>query len=105
NFRGFFVFISHWEERSIFIQSLSFRHKGEIFANNSATIVQSLSSFSRRFLLRRNDKNVEKLGIKKRDTFCISFRGIVRIRTGVGAFAEPSLAARPRRHCLNGWQK
>ena len=31
--------------------------------------------------------------------------GIVRIRTGVGAFAEPSLATRPRRHYLFGLQK
>lgn len=32
-----------------------------------------------------------------------SFGGIERIRTAVGAFAEPSLATRPRRHnCLDG---
>ena len=30
--------------------------------------------------------------------------GPERIRTAVGAFAEPSLAARPRRHHNFGWQ-
>ena len=40
----------------------------------------------------------KKFKQKKETHFCISFGGIVRIRTGVGAFAEPSLAARPRRH-------
>ena len=38
-----------------------------------------------------------KYKIKKPPSFLEGFRGIVRIRTGVGAFAEPSLAARPRR--------
>ena len=33
----------------------------------------------------------------------VFFGGIVRIRTGVGAFAEPSLATRPRRLII-GWQ-
>jgi hypothetical protein len=37
---------------------------------------------------------------RKPSSFLEGFRGIVRIRTGVGAFAEPSLAARPRRHYL-----
>ena len=40
-------------------------------------------------------KNLDK---KKPPNKFEGFRGIVRIRTGVGAFAEPSLAARPRRH-------
>ena len=35
--------------------------------------------------------------IKKPPSFLEGFRGIVRIRTAVGAFAEPSLATRPRR--------
>ncbi len=34
---------------------------------------------------------------KKPSSFLEGFRGIVRIRTAVGAFAEPSLATRPRR--------
>lgn len=33
-----------------------------------------------------------------------ALRGLERIRTAVGAFAEPSLATRPRRHCFNGLQ-
>ena len=49
--------------------------------------------------------DIKKLNIKKPLNCFRGFRGIVRIRTGVGAFAEPSLAARPRRHYLNGWQK
>ena len=40
----------------------------------------------------------KKLDIKKPPNFFEGFRGIVRIRTAVGAFAEPSLATRPRRH-------
>ena len=44
------------------------------------------------------------MSIKKPPSFLEGFRGIVRIRTGVGAFAEPSLAARPRRPLFTGLQ-
>jgi hypothetical protein len=37
---------------------------------------------------------------KKPSNLFEGFRGIVRIRTGVGAFAEPSLATRPRRQFI-----
>ena len=62
--------------------------------------VKSVSSvFDCQIFLNYTLINIPKIKHKKKEThFCISFRGIVRIRTGVGAFAEPSLAARPRRH-------
>jgi hypothetical protein len=40
---------------------MSFRPKGEIFASSSATRIQSVSIWQRRFLLRRNDKSVRSV--------------------------------------------
>ena len=48
--------------------------------------------------------NSKNYPIKKPPNFLEGFRGIARIRTGVDGFADRCLAARPRRHCLNGLQ-
>jgi hypothetical protein len=76
--------------------------------SDEATGFENLLQFSLLFI-----PNISLLGInrnnckinKKKPPNCFEgFRGIVRIRTGVGAFAEPSLATRPRRQLFIGVQ-